>query len=87
MVGAERGGQAKERYVMTIGNEAISPANNSGAIVRLFGVILIMLGALNSMLAWRGGLELFSFHAALLLAGLLFCLVGAILKHRAVRRL
>lgn len=58
-------------------------ANNRGAIVRLFGVILIILGGLNSMLSWRGGLEMVSFHSMLIVAGLLLCLVGAILKQRA----
>ena len=31
-----------------------------GAIIRLFGVILIILGTLNSMLMWRGGFMLSS---------------------------
>ncbi|MHA1601344.1 MAG: hypothetical protein ACTSW2_11005 [Alphaproteobacteria bacterium] len=52
--------------------------NNRGAIIRLFGVILIILGALNTMLSWRGGFEVLPFHAALIIMGLLLCLIGAI---------
>ena len=52
--------------------------NNRGAIIRLFGVILIILGALDTMLSWRGGFEVLPFHAMLIVMGLLLCLIGAI---------
>ncbi len=49
-----------------------------GAIFRLFGVILIILGWLNTMLSWRGGFEIIPFHAMLMVTGLLLYLIGAI---------
>jgi len=52
--------------------------NNRGAIIRLFGVILLILGVLNTMLSWRGGFEVLPFHAALIVTGLLLCLIGTI---------
>ena len=39
-------------------NAETSKINNRGAVIKLFGVILIILGGLNSMLAWRGGFAL-----------------------------
>ncbi len=59
------------------------PDNNRGAILRLFGVILIILGWLNTMLSWRGGFEVASFHAMLLATGIVLCLIGAIRRNRA----
>jgi hypothetical protein len=56
--------------------------NSRGAIVRLFGAILIILGALNTMLSWRGGFEVLSLPVILIAAGLLLCLIGAILRGR-----
>jgi hypothetical protein len=55
--------------------------NNRGAIIGLFGVILIILGALNTMLSWRGGFEVLPFHTMLIVTGLLLCLIGAIRRH------
>jgi hypothetical protein len=52
--------------------------NSRGAIIRLFGVIFIILGTLNTMLAWRGGLEVMSFQTALFVSGVLLCMIGAI---------
>ncbi|MDP7652791.1 MAG: hypothetical protein QGF38_13925 [Rhodospirillales bacterium] len=59
----------------------MSRGNNRGAIIGLFGVILIILGALNTMLSWRGGLDVHPFHAMLIGTGLLLCLIGAIRRH------
>ena len=55
-----------------------SGGNSRGAIIRLFGVILIILGALNTMLSWRGGFEVPTLQAMLMVTGLLLCLIGAI---------
>jgi multisubunit Na+/H+ antiporter MnhG subunit len=52
--------------------------NHRGAVIRIFGVILIILGALDTMLSWRGGFEVVPFHAMLIATGLLLCAVGAI---------
>ncbi|MDA1099871.1 MAG: hypothetical protein O2967_12890 [Proteobacteria bacterium] len=54
-----------------------------GAIIRLFGVILVILGALDIMLSWRGGFAVAPFHAMLLVGGLLLCLIGAIRRQGA----
>jgi len=65
---------------MTAETPEIPAAATRGAVVRIFGVILIILGALDTMLSWRGGLELNPFHAFLIAAGLFLCLIGAILR-------
>ncbi len=49
-----------------------------GFIVKLFGVVLIFLGALDSMLSWRGGLALNDFYVWLMGAGLFLYAVGAV---------
>ncbi len=51
-----------------------------GAVVRLFGVILIILGALNTMLSWRGGFEMLSLPVILICLGVLLCAIGGILR-------
>jgi hypothetical protein len=56
--------------------------NSRGAVVRLFGVILIILGTLNTMLSWRGGFEVLSLPVVFIAVGLLLCLIGAILRGR-----
>ena len=55
--------------------------NSHGAVTRLFGVILIILGALNTMLSWRGGFEVLSLPIIFLVCGLVLCFVGSILRH------
>jgi hypothetical protein len=54
--------------------------NNRGAIFRIFGVILIILGWLDTMLSMRGGFEVLPFHASLIVMGLLLYMIGAILR-------
>ena len=49
-----------------------------GAIIRLFGVILIILGTLNSMLMWRGGFVLSNLYVGMIASGLFLYLIGAI---------
>jgi hypothetical protein len=49
-----------------------------GAIVKLFGVILIFLGALDSMLAWRGGYAVSNLYVFLIAFGIFLYIVGAI---------
>ncbi|MCP3971926.1 MAG: hypothetical protein GY717_16705 [Rhodobacteraceae bacterium] len=51
-----------------------------GAVIRLFGVILIILGSLNSMLSWRGGFELLSLPVIMIAAGALCFAIGAALR-------
>jgi len=59
--------------------------NTHGAIVKLFGVILIILGTLNTMLSWRGGFAVMSLPVILLALGLGLCLVGSVMKNRLGR--
>jgi hypothetical protein len=49
-----------------------------GVKTKLFGVILIFLGILDSMLAWRGGLAVNDFYLLLFVSGVLLYIVGAI---------
>lgn len=52
--------------------------SSRGLITRLFGVILIVLGALNSMLAWRGGFAVSDAYVLLLAAGIFIYFIGAV---------
>lgn len=56
--------------------------NTSGAIIKLFGVILIILGSLNTMLSWRGGFEVLSLPVFLIGIGLLLSMIGSIMYAR-----
>lgn len=53
-------------------------AGKAGLLPRLFGVIMIILGAMNCMLAWRGSFPVSEFYVLLIGLGItLFCF-GAI---------
>lgn len=56
-------------------------ASSRGAVIRIFGVILIILGGLDIMLSWRGGFEILSFHALLMITGLVLYAIGAIRRN------
>ena len=49
-----------------------------GVKTRLFGVVLVFVGALDSMLSWRGGLAVSDFYLVLMAAGFFLLIVGAI---------
>ncbi len=49
-----------------------------GAIPHALGVILVILGSLDSMLAWRGSFEVSNFSAAIIVAGLIFYSIGVV---------
>lgn len=49
-----------------------------GAIIRLFGVIIIILGMLNTMLMWRGGFVVSTLYVGMISFGLLLTLIGTI---------
>ncbi len=53
-----------------------------GAIIRLFGVILIFLGMLDSMLSWRAGMAVSDFVVVLFAAGAGIYALGAIRGRR-----
>ena len=57
-----------------------------GAILKLFGVVLIFLGALDSMLSWRGGFAVSDFYVFLIASGVLLYVVGAIRRGSGNRR-
>ncbi len=49
-----------------------------GVKTKLFGVILIFLGVLDSMLSWRGGFRLSDFYVLLVASGIFLYIIGAI---------
>ncbi len=57
-------------------------ARKVGVKTKLFGVILIFVGVMDAMLAWRGGLALDGFYVFLIAAGLALTLVGSIRQGR-----
>ncbi len=63
---------------------AASSGGNRGALLRLFGVILVILGTLDIMLSWRGAFEIVPFHVMLVISGLFLCFLGAIRRQNRV---
>ena len=53
-----------------------------GVKTKLFGVLLVILGAMDSMLSWRGGFDAGNFYLALIAAGLALFAIGAIRQRR-----
>lgn len=51
---------------------------NKGVKTRLLGIILIVLGVLDSMLSWRGGFAVSELYVFFIGAGILLYIVGAI---------
>ncbi len=49
-----------------------------GYIIRLFGVVLIFVGALDSMLSWRGGFAVGDFYLFLIASGFVLYGVGSV---------
>ncbi len=68
---------------MTDNGQPDDHPNTLGPVVRLFGVVLIILGTLNTMLSWRGGFEVLSLPVYLFAAGILLCVIGGVLRERA----
>ena len=52
--------------------------SNRGVIPRLVGVILIILGVLDSMLAWRGGFPVSDLYVLLVASGIFVYFIGAV---------
>lgn len=49
-----------------------------GVVAKIFGAIMVILGSMNCMLAWRGSFQISEFFVLLIVAGIaLFC-YGAI---------
>ena len=53
-----------------------------GSITKLFGVVLILIGGMDSMLSWRGGFAVGNFYIALIAAGIAIYAFGAIRSQR-----
>ena len=49
-----------------------------GVVTKLFGVILVFLGVLDSMVSWRGGFAVSEIYALMIVAGFALYAVGAI---------
>lgn len=49
-----------------------------GIGLKVFGIILIILGSLNLVLCWRGGLPINPFFPVILAAGIGFYVIGKI---------
>lgn len=49
-----------------------------GVKTKLFGVLLVILGALDSMLSWRGGFDAGNHYLIVIAAGLALYAVGAV---------
>lgn len=59
-----------------VDNENTVGRGHRGVKSRIFGVVLISLGALNSMLTMKGGFKPDPFNYLLIIAGVLFVLTG-----------
>ena len=67
---------------MTTAQSTDRPVIRKGSIIKLFGVVLIFLGAMDSMLSWRGGFAVEDFYIGLLAAGVVIYALGAIRGQR-----
>ena len=67
-----------------MGDHAERDGLNKGFIIKLFGVVLVFLGALDSMLSWRGGFAPSNFYFWLIGGGLLLYAAGAIRRGRQI---
>ncbi len=55
--------------------------NKAGVIAKIFGVIMILLGGMNCMLAWRGAFSINTFFLVLIGFGLMLFCLGVILTN------
>jgi hypothetical protein len=51
---------------------------SKGSIIRLFGVIILFVGVLDSMLFWKGGMVGHGFYFFLIAIGLFLYAVGSV---------
>ncbi len=58
--------------------QIVSANSSKGAIIRIMGVVLIILGTLDGMLSWRAGVALNNLYIFLILAGVLLFVVGVL---------
>ena len=68
-----------ERAEPTLPDKAIEETRpRKGVAIKLFGVALVFLGTLDSMLSWRGGFEVHETYALMMAAGVFLYAIGAI---------
>jgi len=53
--------------------------NPKGVLTRIFGVVLIILGSLDMMLSWRGGMEVHTFFIGIFVTGIVLFAIGAVM--------
>jgi hypothetical protein len=53
-------------------------APNRGVAIKLLGVVLIFLGAMDSMLSWRGGFAVSETYVLLIAGGFFLFAIGSI---------
>ena len=51
----------------------------------LFGVVLVFLGVLDSLLSWRGGMTPSGFYLLLVAAGLSLYFIGAVRRRNGIQ--
>jgi len=54
------------------------PESKKGVVIKLFGVVFIFLGAMDSMMAWRGGFTVSTSFVVLIGTGKALYAAGAI---------
>ena len=72
--GEEGGAQVMQEPDVSVDQGSI----RKGSIIKLFGVVLILIGGMDSMLSWRGGFPVGNFYVGLIAAGIVIYALGAI---------
>ena len=62
----------------TLTDQPNNKNTTKGVMTRLFGVILIILGFLDSMLAWRGGFAVSDLYVAFISLGVFVYFIGTV---------
>lgn len=75
-MGPQRGSAVEQGLSILVGDRE-TPSPRKGAITKLFGAILVMLGVLDSLLTLRGGVPAYEFLMLIFFGAAVFAL-GAI---------
>ncbi|MBI3916491.1 MAG: hypothetical protein HY322_05735 [Betaproteobacteria bacterium] len=67
-----------------VSHPAAGEGGRKGVVLKLFGVVLGALGALDSMLSWRGGIADTDHYFILFVAGVCVYAIGAIRAAREI---
>lgn len=62
-------------------NDGKSLQRNRGLLARIFGVVLVITGFMDCMLAWRGGFQINLLFVMFIMSGILVFAVGAVQKN------